>query len=204
MGLVATVAVALLVLPWVIALALARRHHLDATAVGILAAVSVPLSGLWLTWVTLAKAEGPGTPASSPGITMVADQLAVAVKEQWIVEAAIRRLNDPYPLPVSWKAADRSLGDAWHSLVELATSGIGWPRSRPRGPGPPALMNLPARAAVTDLRGKKVALNKGSNVHYLLVKALEKAGLKYTDIQPVFLAPADARAAFSAVRSTPG
>jgi sulfonate transport system substrate-binding protein len=51
--------------------------------------------------------------------------------------------------------------------------------------------------SVADLRGKKVALNKGSNVHYLLVKALEKAGLKYTDIQPVFLAPADALAAFT-------
>lgn len=50
--------------------------------------------------------------------------------------------------------------------------------------------------SVADLKGKKVALNKGSNVHYLLVKALEKAGLKYTDIEPVFLAPADARAAF--------
>ena len=49
---------------------------------------------------------------------------------------------------------------------------------------------------VADLKGKKVALNKGSNVHYLLVKALEKAGLKYADIQPVFLPPADARAAF--------
>jgi sulfonate transport system substrate-binding protein len=51
--------------------------------------------------------------------------------------------------------------------------------------------------SVADLRGKKVALNKGSNVHYLLVKALEKAGLKYSDIQPVFLAPSDALAAFS-------
>jgi sulfonate transport system substrate-binding protein len=51
--------------------------------------------------------------------------------------------------------------------------------------------------SVADLRGKKVALNKGSNVHYLLVRALEQAGLKYTDIQPVFLAPADALAAFS-------
>ncbi len=49
---------------------------------------------------------------------------------------------------------------------------------------------------VADLKGKKVALNKGSNVHFLLVKLLEKAGVKYTDIQPVFLAPADARAAF--------
>jgi sulfonate transport system substrate-binding protein len=50
--------------------------------------------------------------------------------------------------------------------------------------------------SVADLKGKKVALNKGSNVHYLLVKALEKAGVKYSDITPVFLAPADARAAF--------
>lgn len=50
--------------------------------------------------------------------------------------------------------------------------------------------------SVADLKGKKVALNKGSNVHYLLVKQLEKAGLKYADIQPVFLPPADARAAF--------
>jgi sulfonate transport system substrate-binding protein len=54
-----------------------------------------------------------------------------------------------------------------------------------------------ALKSVADLKGKKVALNKGSNVHYLLVKALEKAGLKYTDIQPVFLAPSDALAAFS-------
>jgi sulfonate transport system substrate-binding protein len=51
--------------------------------------------------------------------------------------------------------------------------------------------------SVADLRGKKVALNKGSNVHYLLVRALEQAGLKYADIQPVFLAPADALAAFT-------
>ncbi len=50
--------------------------------------------------------------------------------------------------------------------------------------------------SVAELKGRKVALNKGSNVHYLLVRALERHGLKYTDIQPVFLPPADARAAF--------
>jgi sulfonate transport system substrate-binding protein len=49
---------------------------------------------------------------------------------------------------------------------------------------------------VAGLKGKRVAFNKGSNVHFLLVKALEKAGLSYTDIQPVYLTPADARAAF--------
>jgi len=50
--------------------------------------------------------------------------------------------------------------------------------------------------SVADLKGKKVALNKGSNVHYLLVRALEDAGVKYSEIQPVYLPPADARAAF--------
>lgn len=50
--------------------------------------------------------------------------------------------------------------------------------------------------SLADLKGKKIALNKGSNVHYLLVKALEKQGLKYSDVQPVYLPPADARAAF--------
>ena len=49
---------------------------------------------------------------------------------------------------------------------------------------------------VAELKGKKVALNKGSNVHYLLVKALEKAGVRYSDVEVAYLAPADARAAF--------
>ena len=43
--------------------------------------------------------------------------------------------------------------------------------------------------SVAELKGKKIVLNKGSNVHYLLVRALEDAGLKYTDVQTVFLPP---------------
>lgn len=50
--------------------------------------------------------------------------------------------------------------------------------------------------SVKDLKGKRIAYNKGSNVHYFLVKLLEKHGLQYSDVQSVFLAPADARAAF--------
>lgn len=50
--------------------------------------------------------------------------------------------------------------------------------------------------SVSDLKGKKIALNRGSNVHYLLVKALEQAGLAYSDVTIVFLPPADGRAAF--------
>ena len=50
--------------------------------------------------------------------------------------------------------------------------------------------------SVADLKGKKVALNKGSNVHYFIVKLAEKHGLTYGDLNLVYLPPSDARAAF--------
>jgi sulfonate transport system substrate-binding protein len=49
---------------------------------------------------------------------------------------------------------------------------------------------------LADLRGKRVAFGKGSSAHNLLVAALEKAGLAWSDITPAPLAPADATAAF--------
>lgn len=50
--------------------------------------------------------------------------------------------------------------------------------------------------SLKDLKSKKIALQKGSSSHYLLVRALDKAGLTWADIQPIYLTPADARAAF--------
>lgn len=49
---------------------------------------------------------------------------------------------------------------------------------------------------VADLKGKKVAFQKGSSSHNLLLRALQQAGLSFKDITPVYLTPADARAAF--------
>ena len=54
--------------------------------------------------------------------------------------------------------------------------------------------------SVAELKGKRVAVAKGSNANFLLVKLLENAGLKYADIEVVYLAPADARAAFESGR----
>lgn len=50
--------------------------------------------------------------------------------------------------------------------------------------------------SLADLKGRKVAVQKGSSAHYLLVQIVKQAGLKWTDLTPVYLAPADARAAF--------
>lgn len=49
---------------------------------------------------------------------------------------------------------------------------------------------------LADLKGKKVAVTKAAGVHYLLIAALNKTGLKFSDIEPAYLTPADGRAAF--------
>lgn len=49
---------------------------------------------------------------------------------------------------------------------------------------------------VAQLKGHKVAFQRGSSSHNLLLRALQQAGLTFNDIQAVYLAPADARAAF--------
>lgn len=49
---------------------------------------------------------------------------------------------------------------------------------------------------VADLKGKKVGFAKAAGAHYLLIAALEKAGLSFKDIVPAYLTPADGRAAF--------
>jgi sulfonate transport system substrate-binding protein len=49
---------------------------------------------------------------------------------------------------------------------------------------------------LSDLKGKKIAVTKAAGTHYLLIAALNKAGLTFADIQPAYLTPADGRAAF--------
>ena len=67
----------------------------------------------------------------------------------------------------------------------------------PKGEGVLVKKDSPIRS-VSDLKGKRIALNKGSNVHFFLVKLLEKNGFKIDDITPVYLTPADAWAALEA------
>lgn len=65
-------------------------------------------------------------------------------------------------------------------------------------PGSSAILVRPDSniVSLSGLRGKRVAFQKGSSSHYLILRALEKAGLHMRDIEPVYLTPADARAAF--------
>ncbi|MBG6082406.1 aliphatic sulfonate ABC transporter substrate-binding protein [Rubrivivax gelatinosus] len=50
---------------------------------------------------------------------------------------------------------------------------------------------------LADLKGKRVAFGKGSSAHNVAVKALALAGLTLKDVEPLYLSPADATAAFN-------
>ncbi|HVR54270.1 MAG TPA: aliphatic sulfonate ABC transporter substrate-binding protein [Pseudorhodoferax sp.] len=50
--------------------------------------------------------------------------------------------------------------------------------------------------SVAELKGRKVGFAKAAGAHYLLIAALEQAGLSFKDIDPAYLTPADGRAAF--------
>lgn len=69
--------------------------------------------------------------------------------------------------------------------------------SRP-SPLTQAIIVPPASAiqGPAELKGKKVAVTKGSSANALLVRALQSAGLQWGDAEPVYLQPADAKAAY--------
>jgi len=89
-------------------------------------------------------------------------------------------------------------GEAPPIFAQAANANLVYVANQPQAPKAEALIvqkdsNI---QSVKDLKGKRVVLNKGSNVHYLLLKVLEANNLKLSDIEVVYLPPSDARAAF--------
>jgi sulfonate transport system substrate-binding protein len=91
------------------------------------------------------------------------------------------------PPPIFAQAAGVDLLYAGAELVGSSTEAIVVKRNSPL-------------TGIAALRGMQVAVQKGSSAHYLLLAALEQAGLRFTDIRPAYLAPAFARAAFESDR----
>ena len=89
-------------------------------------------------------------------------------------------------------------GEAPPIFAQAANANLVYVANQPPAPLAEAII-VPKDSAIQsiqDLKGKKVVLNKGSNVHYLLLKVLEANHLTLKDIEVVYLPPADARAAF--------
>ncbi|WP_439945858.1 helix-turn-helix domain-containing protein [Streptomyces sp. BBFR109] len=69
----------------------------------------------------------PPLSAAQTAPAEAAEQLAKAVAARWQREEEQRRIQDPYPLPVRWKAACETLTDHWANIRRL-------PPGAPSGP----------------------------------------------------------------------
>ncbi len=95
-----------------------------------------------------------------------------------------------------------SVGESPPIFAQAAGADLVYVGNEPPAPAAEAII-VPKDSlikSVAELKGKRVAVAKGSNANYLLIKLLEKAGLKFSDIEVIYLPPADARAAFESGR----
>ena len=91
-----------------------------------------------------------------------------------------------------------AVGDSPPVFAQAAGAAIVYAAGQPitNGQGILVPQNSPLRS-IADLKGKRVGFTKGSSAHNIVVQTLEKAGLTYADITPVYLTPPDAGPAFA-------
>src|ERR1700681_2989002 len=91
-----------------------------------------------------------------------------------------------------------AVGDAPPIFAQSAGAAIVYAAGQPITNGQGIL--IPSNSSIrsiADLKGKRVGFTKGSSAHNIVVQTLEKAGLIYADITPVYLTPPDAGPAFA-------
>ncbi|MCK1301435.1 sulfonate ABC transporter substrate-binding protein [Bradyrhizobium sp. 24] len=91
-----------------------------------------------------------------------------------------------------------AVGDSPPVFAQAAGAAIVYAAGQPitNGQGILVPKDSPIRG-IADLKGKRVGFTKGSSAHNIVVQTLEKAGLTYADITPVYLTPPDAGPAFA-------
>jgi sulfonate transport system substrate-binding protein len=91
-----------------------------------------------------------------------------------------------------------AVGDSPPVFAQAAGAAIVYAAGQPTTNGQGILVpqNSPIRS-IAELRGKRIGFTKGSSAHNIVVQTLEKAGLGYGDITPVYLTPPDAGPAFA-------
>jgi sulfonate transport system substrate-binding protein len=91
-----------------------------------------------------------------------------------------------------------AVGDSPPVFAQSAGAAIVYAAGQPITNGQGILVpnNSPIRG-IADLKGRRVGFTKGSSAHNVIVQTLEKAGLTYADIVPVYLTPPDAGPAFA-------
>ncbi|MCA6123140.1 sulfonate ABC transporter substrate-binding protein [Bradyrhizobium sp. WSM 1704] len=91
-----------------------------------------------------------------------------------------------------------AVGDSPPVFAQAAGAAIVYAAGQPitNGQGILVPQNSPIHS-IAELKGKRIGFTKGSSAHNITVQTLEKAGLTYADITPVYLTPPDAGPAFA-------
>jgi sulfonate transport system substrate-binding protein len=91
-----------------------------------------------------------------------------------------------------------AVGDSPPVFAQSAGAAIVYAAGQPITNGQGILVpgNSPIHS-IADLKGRRIGFTKGSSAHNIVVQTLEKAGLGYADITPVYLTPPDAGPAFA-------
>lgn len=91
-----------------------------------------------------------------------------------------------------------AVGDSPPIFAQAAGAAIVYAAGQPitNGQGILVPKDSPIRG-LADLKGKRIGFTKGSSAHNVVLLALKKAGLTYSDITPVYLSPPDAGPAFA-------
>src|SRR5437763_2055396 len=176
-------------------LAMKRREFLELSAAGAFAALS-----------SRARAQAPVKEIrigyQKTGVLVIARQQAVLEKQFAAQQVAVKWIEftsgPPLLEAMSTGSVDfGSVGDTPPIFAQAANANITYVAGSPITNGQGIL--VPANSSIrtiADLRGKRIGFAKGTSAHNVLIATLEKAGLAYEDITPVYLSPPDAGAAF--------
>jgi sulfonate transport system substrate-binding protein len=176
--------------------ALTRRR-----ALALVGAVAGPAA--WLR-PSLARADAPelriGYQKSSVNLMVVRERRLIEAR---LPGASTKWVEFPAGPQILEALAVGSLdlgftGDTPPVFAQAAGKDIWYAGLEPPKPASSAIL-VPAASTLrtlADLKGKRVGFQKGSSAHFLVLRAVQKAGLQWSDITPVTLTPSDARAAF--------
>jgi sulfonate transport system substrate-binding protein len=173
-----------------------RQFLAGATAVTVLPAVSTRLSAQQAP-----KEIRIGFQKS--GVLLIAKAQEVLEKRFASIGASVKWVEFTFGPPLlealnTGNIDYGAVGDSPPIFAQAARANLLYVAAQP-GRGETQGIVVPKDSAIrslADLKGKKVAIAKASSAHNLTIAALESVGLSFSDIQPQYLPPADALAAF--------
>lgn len=178
-----------------------RRGLVRGLAAGLLAATGTTTSGLVFAQNLPAEVR-IGTQKGSAVLTLT--------RKQQVIEARLKSLGVQNVKWVEFQFGPPMLEALGAGAIDLGSVGDTPPIFAQAGgsnlvyaaatPSSQHAVLVPAGSPIrtlADLKGKRVAFGKGSSAHNVAIKALALGGLTLKDIEPTYLAPADATAAFN-------